>query len=422
MGLFSFKKSVPASMPIPADILAAVNVNGEKAIAPQTSTPLPLQASEANSATISPFLKSKPVMATPEPPATLPIAEENAPILTSSAVEPTVEKAVQPPASQPFQNSPQSPLVKPIFPPVAAPEPELPPVPTPSFASENKSTPDFSQITQDKALLQKHKEQLAPLKTSPAAPVAKKSFFSVTTIISVVVFVLILGLISGGSWYYLNTRGGDESSEMSLEDMTEVVPPAPSKPAGSILVDQPNYLTLDIETITAAQIKAMLEQEAQKMRTEGVTTPVEYLVVDANNNPVAFSRFALLIGVDTSAELVNASLEPFSLYLVLDQGALRMALAVTLKAETAATFPANKGMVAESMKKFFYPEEYAGIRFADTVFSESVYKNTTIFYSNIDIARNFSFDLTKQEGILTFANSKGALRSVIDKRALIPEE
>ncbi len=158
------------------------------------------------------------------------------------------------------------------------------------------------------------------------------------------------------------------------------------------------------------------------MIQEGVTTPVEYLVVDTNSNPVAFSRFAFLVGANTPEDLVAASLEPFSLYLYLDQGALRMALAVTIRPEVGANFPTNKTILPQALKRFFYPQEYATRDLSTLVFSQSSYKGQTISYTNIDEPANYSFDMINQEGILTLANSKNTLRAVIDKRLLVPEQ
>ena len=89
MGLFSLKKSKSTDMPIPADILAAVNVNGEKTVLPQVTVPPIPEVADVSSTTISPFLKGKSPIATPEPPAALPVAEENAgaPVFSATKTE-----------------------------------------------------------------------------------------------------------------------------------------------------------------------------------------------------------------------------------------------------------------------------------------------------------------------------------------------
>lgn len=396
MGLFSSKKRTSQKNDIPEDILADVSVNGEKKMEPPKVFSVTSSA-EAPATASSPFLRSKP--STEQAPDTLPVA-------------PVANKATP----KPFQFSNQAPS-------------EIQFTDTPEASKESlpstSERPDFSQITQDKALTEKQKEHLSPLKPKPLpAPINKKSLWSAANIVSLSVFILILALISGGSWYYLNTRVSvEEAPEASIGELPNgEISEGTEETESTILLDQPNYLIIDVETVTMAQIKELLENEGQKMKTEGVTVPVEYLVVDGNSNPVAFARFAFLIGADTPSDLVEASLEPFSLYLFLDQGQLRTALAVTLGPETGPNFPANKTVLPESLKKFFYPEEYSTVNFSTLSFSESNYKNTRISYANIDAQKNLSFDITHQEGILTLANSKEALRAVIDKRLLIPEE
>lgn len=436
MGLFSSQKNKASAVAIPPEILSDVSVNGVKRGDTTHTVPANLPVQPVST---SPFLKGKTENISA---ASLSVAS---PRETSSFPNPSTPSSPVSP-SQPSSGEPiptgeihftDTPLQKPSpnnpFLSSGASTPEKKesiPTPTTSFtpapqgqgSSPFARKPDFSQITRDQALAQKKVEPLPVLKNPTKEKPAKKSF-PWANLVSLGVFLLILALISGGSWYYLHTRSIEkEDPEVSIEELTTTqVPETPVKDK-EILVDQPNYLQIDIETVTLEQIKALLEQEKQKIQAAGIGSPAEYLVIDKNGNPVAFSRFALLVGANTPADLINASLEPFSLYLYLDQGALRLALAVTLKAETAPNFPNNKIAVAESVKKFFYPTEYQGMDLKTFTFKESTYKNTSIFYINLEEAKNYSLDMTSQEGIFTIANSKNALRAVIDKRLLVPEQ
>lgn len=422
MRLFSKKNSSPKT-DIPADILADVSVNGEKTLNQGTNLASPNEPAAQSSSSTSPFLKPKTETRAPEgveptlkPAQPLPV-QPTSPISFTTPTNTEAAKEIPKDIPKPFHFSDQSgvsPRVR--FPDTAAPKA---PASTPEA-----SKPDFSQITQDKALTEKQKEHLAPLKSlKEDMPQKKGSFFSPANLVSLVVFILILGFISGGSWYYLNTRTTEEvTPEVSIGELQEIGTPEEKKSESTILVDQPNYLVLDIETVTGEQIKALLEAEKAKMIAEGITTPVEYLVVDSNNNPVAFSRFALLVGAANPNDLVTASLEPFSLYLVLDQGMLRMALAIALRPEVGANFLADKSVLPQTLKMFFYPAQYAQNDFSNMKFSESSYQGNSIFYANVDESTNYSIDMMQQEGILTVANSKNALRAVIDKRLLVPEK
>lgn len=418
MGLFSSQKNLPPKTEIPEEILAEVSVNGEKKENILPSPPVTLNSAPNTVPATSPFLKAK----TPSQDLSTEPSLANFPQNTPSD-RPTGEQVSGKNKEMPksFNFSDQTPLPGEIH---------FTDVPTVKSVPQIKNNPlghserpDFSQITQDKALAERHREHLKPLKVENFPEnKSKKRLWSSSNLLSLIVFLLILIFISGGSWYYLNTRNSSEetASNISIGDLGQMPLPAPgpATPEGTLLVDQPNYLTLDIETATLEQIQGLLNTEAQKMTSQNIITPVEYLAVDMNNNPVAFSRFAFLIGADNPNTLVEASLEPFSLYLFMDNGSLRLALAIPLKENIGANFPTDKSVLPESLKKFFYPEPFNGNSFTNTTFSKSNYKDNTIYYTNIDESKNISLDMTLQEGILTVANSKNALRAVIDKRTL----
>jgi hypothetical protein len=154
------------------------------------------------------------------------------------------------------------------------------------------------------------------------------------------------------------------------------------------------------------------------MASEGITEPVEYLVTDQNNNKVAFSRFALLIQAGTPNDIVNASAEPFSLYLYRDGEALRVGMAVSLKEGTAPNFPTSDGVLPESMRWLLYPQTLAKNFSLGNGFQESLHHDTPVRYINVDAPSGLSFDFTRQQDQLIFANSKNALRAILDKQGL----
>lgn len=421
MGLFSSHKGAPSKEPVPPEILAEVIVNGEKiissaatqSVAP-TSTPSAVPTSPP--VATSPFLKPKTTVNAAPFPVTQDMSIQPAAVAAAPANLPSQESG----APKAFNFSDQAPLPAEIhFTDIPDEKPKE--IDFPEELSVSRAPiPDFSHITQDKALTEKQKEHLAPLKTNTSsAKPEKKSFPPGSNALSIGVFVLILLFISGGSWYYLNTRKTEPvMPDMSIGTMTP--PPVVNKEAGpdSVLTDQPNYIVLDVETVTISEVKNAIEKEHLKIVAQGITTPVEYLVVDMNNNPVAFSRFSFLLGVTSPNPVVDASLEPFSLYLYNDQGALHIALAVTLAEGQEDQFTSNPALVAESFKNFLYPDGLSGNSFTNQSFQQSSYKENTISYINIDQQKNFSFDMTVQEGILTFANSKNTIRVVIDKRTV----
>ncbi len=204
MGLFSSKKSEPPKTTIPADILADVSVNGEKKVTAPALVVPPTPSETNTPVSTSPFLKSR--VENPQSSAPAPVTEAPS---AGGAITFTDNPPENTP--KPFQFADQNP----VSPRVRFPE---------TAAGSDFSRPDFSQITQDKALTERQKEHLAPLKMPKEGAIpTKKTFFSPANLLSLVVFILILGFISGGSWYYLNTRTVEEETpEASIDELQNI--------------------------------------------------------------------------------------------------------------------------------------------------------------------------------------------------------
>jgi hypothetical protein len=384
MGLFSRQKPVSATG-IPKEILDEVTVNGEKKNSPSVITQESVPQEQARETT-SPFF-NKP--------------EKQAKVLPQTTEDPGPKPfqfadQVSPDGAIHFAEQGTNQEVE---------EDQL------SLTEEAKKVPDFSRIAADPAV-QAAESPLSDVALSKARP-----FFSRGNIISIVVFFLILALISGGSWYYLNTRSaiGNETTESinELEILTEEVNKTGLQ---TISTDQPNYLRLDVESVSLTDIQDILQKEAQKITEEEVTVPVEYLVTDLNNNPVAFSRFALLANANVPDVLVNASREPFSLYLFQEAGALKLALAVALDEGAQSSLEPQVSEVAQSLKNFLLPEAERGALPAALSFNQADYNNQKVYYYNVSEASELSFDITFEDEYIVIANSKSMLRAVFDKR------
>jgi hypothetical protein len=382
MGLFSKKKSVTA-IKIPQEILDDVSVNGEKnqkpAVAKQSAV-----STEVPQESTSPFLNKPPVKEKEQE-----IKETPKPFQFSDQIAST--EAVHFAESTAAGNKKK--------------EHPVPSEPT-------KKVPDFSRITEDPTL---QGRETTPRETLMEQ---KKIFLSKGNIISVIVFFLILTLISGGSWYYLNTRSAinTESTTESINELEVLTEEAQQKGLQTIATDQPNYLRLDVESIRLADIKLILEEEAQKIQAEGITVPVEYLVTDLNNNPVAFSRFALLTNANVPDTLVNASKEPFSVYLFEEEGSLQVALAVALDEIKSTGLENQVNELAQSLKGLLLAEAEQVALPSALTFNQADYNNQKIYYYNLTVQSGTSFDITFEEQHVIIANNKDLLRAVFDKR------
>jgi hypothetical protein len=424
MGLFS-KKQTAAPAGIPQDILDEVIVNG---VGVRPSVSVAPTVTRTQPETQSPFLQTAP-----EPKDVPPVQQENESKSSASAADMPVirnpflnhavtqQENVTKMDEQAIPSQPKPFSIEGTDPAIHFQKTELAAVPTseevvlPQVAETELraqapagQAPDFSQLKVDPLL---HKKIAEFEEQTLDRPKEKKLS---PTVLSFFVFILILALIAGGSWYYLSTRNQIEpTTEQSINDIQAATVEVSKD---SLSVTPPQYLAIDVETATPDSLRTLLKDEGAKMISEGTTSPREFLVTDTNSNPIAFSRFLLLFGGDPKSSLAVGAGESFSLYLFVDEGVIRTALATSVKPESMDSFVANPSSVLASVKTIFFetPLVYA---IADKqVFSSSQYNTTAIQYTNIDSTQGFSFDVARVESSLVMANSKNTLRAVLDAR------
>lgn len=404
MGLFSKKKSEPQATGIPAEYLEAVSVNGS----PVAAQPTPVvSATVPEPASPSPFLETpglQPSTSTSAPttPSKIPltvheVAERASTMPTPAPTPvPTTDGAIH------FNDDSAAPANLPVA--SGAMEAEKLP---------EKKMPDFSNIVKEPAI--KNSEKAFPIPKTP-----KQSLFTRGNLISAGVFIIILALVIGGAWYYLNTRSVDAvpTENPGPDAASGTTPPPVSAPANTnISLNQANHLKIDVESVTPEDLRKLLEAQGQIMATANINEPVEYLVTDLDDNPISFSRFAFLAGASEPSDLVDVSDEGFSLYLVRTNGLLRIGLSVQLNGKADSSFPKNPEAVFASLKDFLYPADIQS-RFPEKKeFKTSDYRNHQITYVNLDATTLSSFDFTSDQNSHTFtvSNSKDGLRAIIDK-------
>ncbi len=227
---------------------------------------------------------------------------------------------------------------------------------------------------------------------------------------------IIVALMGGGAWYFMKTAPAEK------EEVKEV-PLPPSPPVVSLIVtpeppfalDAPNYFPLDTETITAQALKQLLDQAAVRIIAAGVTQPVEFLPTDKNNNPLAFSRFAYLMGLDLSQELLETLGESFSLFLYTDQGKVHLGLRLTFVNGTTGS-----GLVRKEENKLpllFRNLLFEGVALPkEILFRSGVYQTESVRFVNIDVTQNISFDYVLRSSEWLIGTSKETLRALVDKK------
>lgn len=247
----------------------------------------------------------------------------------------------------------------------------------------------------------------------------KPSRFEKKRIVFLVFGGLVLCALFGSIWwwYFLRVRNQVEAVIPLPSSMESVIP----EPTGEIVMSEPpyasetaNYLLIDTETVTPASFAQMLKQSGERIVAAHMSQPVEFLLTDKNNNPIAFSRFAYLMKIDLKAELLTALGEPFSLFIYNDQGNIRLGLKLSFSDSVTAKKLINQN--EKTLPFLFQALLFDGIVVSrDAVFRSGVYNAEVVRFVNIDVAENLSLDFVVRDDGMFIGTSRETLRMVLNK-------
>lgn len=234
-----------------------------------------------------------------------------------------------------------------------------------------------------------------------------------------VLFFAVGGIIVIGAslsaWYFL--RPTVEEAPVPVETSENISVSIGSEAPVVILPfvsEAPNYLSVDTETVTALSLGTMLSQAGDKIIEAKMGRPVEFLLTDKNNNPIAFSRFVYLMNIEFGEELVASFEEPFSLFLYNDAGKIRLGLSLTFIDPTKS----QKLLTAKERALPFLLREVlfqGSVVPRESIFRSGVYQDQAVRFVNIDATQNISFDYAFREKRWFIGTSKDTLRAVLDK-------
>lgn len=258
-------------------------------------------------------------------------------------------------------------------------------------------------------------QELKPLfdETPEKQGVSRKKMF--VFLMGGLALLLVIGGV--GTWYFLKSKS-EVPEVITTPTQVENVPPvvvAPIEPPYAL--DKPNYLSVDTETVTATSLRELLRQSGERMQSAKVTKPVEFLLTDKNNNPIAFTRFAYLMKLELKPEVLPLLGESFSLYLYNDAGQNMIGLGLTLAENvTGESLLAlqKEGTVPFAFRTFLY--EGLTVQ-KEVLFRSGLYQTQTVRYVNIDASKNISFDYALRGKSWFIGTSKETLRAILDKQS-----
>ena len=233
-----------------------------------------------------------------------------------------------------------------------------------------------------------------------------------------VIVILTLVIIAGGVLYFFFQRNQTETQEPSLSPDTVLNVPkntaAPVTQEPSYALDKPNYLSFNSETVSPEDIRKTLSQAALRMKTGNIIQPIEFLVTDQNNNPLAFNRFAFLLKLDLASDVAALVNETFSLYIYNDDSHARLGLILTFKDAPAAARALAKTETA-------LPYAFRNLVLEPNIsvskiipFRSSTYNQVAVRFANVNADQNISFDYALDGNQWFIGTSKNTLRAILD--------
>lgn len=246
---------------------------------------------------------------------------------------------------------------------------------------------------------------------TPSSAGSRRPFILIAT-------ALIIVIIAGSGYYFWTTR---QANTVAVVD--EIVPPMetipepipePTPPAPQFSTDKPNYLNIENKDTPAGDnVKDLLAFYANQVSQANIVTPVEFVVTDAQNNPLLFSEFSIKLGINFTQPLSDNLKETFSLFIYNDGPLTRLGLAVDSKdaTELKTLMTTEEKILAKELQPIFLSTNYTiGIK----SFGSSTYNDLPIRFANIISPEDLSVDYAITSGKLLIGTTKMTLRSIID--------
>ncbi|NTW15485.1 MAG: hypothetical protein HGA38_03885 [Candidatus Moranbacteria bacterium] len=260
-------------------------------------------------------------------------------------------------------------------------------------------------------------------KTNPLAFLSSLSMFvpkrENLRLIGALVALAVLGV---AAFAYMTNRNADVREAGNVAE--QAVSPTRSgdlgvEDAGTYSASKPNYLNIDTESSSREAILSVLDKAATGVSSMSPLVPVEFLVRDTDNNPIAFSRFAYLLGLKVPETVLSDLDESFSVYMIPEAGGVRRALALSVKdKEAMRNILLSEAPETESaMPSAFAPVLYT----ADTnVPSQAAFRDGSFGASKTRFAiissdSDLSFDYMLLGDRLVVGTSKDSFRAVLGR-------
>lgn len=229
----------------------------------------------------------------------------------------------------------------------------------------------------------------------------------------------VLLVAVGSGYYFYMTRYNTPASDLVAIPTENVAQDVPDEVPEAVIpekfsADKPNYLLIDVEEMNIGDLQKLFAQKAQEMKEDGKSQPIEFVITDNNNNPIAFKIFTLLMEIKLSPKFLEGFGDDFSMFIFRDQENVRLGLKLTPKdmAKVLASAKTEEKTLVKGLSSLFMGE---AVKNQALSFQNAQYKDVEIRYMNLNVENSMSVDYFTNADSFILATSKHTTWAIIDK-------
>ncbi len=161
-------------------------------------------------------------------------------------------------------------------------------------------------------------------------------------------------------------------------------------------------------------MKKIIQSYAEKVSQSGITKSVEFVVVDKQNNPLSFQKFAQKMGLTLPSTILMQLKPEFSLFIYNDSGKVRLGLAIKIQnnRQIKKSFLNEEEKLPQDLQSLFLTTQYTLKK--KSFFHNGQYKDINIRYNNIISPKVLSIDYAITQNNLVIGTTKETTRAILD--------
>ena len=255
---------------------------------------------------------------------------------------------------------------------------------------------------------------VSPVITPKETKVKASKFNFGKALIFFFAFILVVLLAGGGYYFWINQQRPAPPIEIS----TPIIPtPDSSSPITQTpQIPLPKYLNIDFQNSTGAQVIDVVKKHLSESTFSPDGTPIEFVISDLQNNPIAFADFSSKIGLKLPTEIQNKLSEPFRFFASSYNENIGIGIIATSKDDTAlkTTLLSEEKNLITYFKPVLFTKTFGALNTKSVTFSDNNYKDINVRYYNILSQDELSFDYTVFENKFIFGTTMMTLRSIFN--------